>query len=140
MAIALNLALCFKPLTCKIQASISLSARRKTETTDTNKTKNTYSFAVFQFLVNSFSHFGHCIIILSAISILIKFSRRKGSEKAIKYTVLSCYDLLDDRLFPKHHSTNAQITPRHSKSLHFKDTSLPPGSWPNPNCINNSAT
>ena len=37
----------------------------------TNKKKNTHSFAVFQLLVNSFPHFGHCIIILSAISILI---------------------------------------------------------------------
>lgn len=46
--------------------------RRKTETTDKkNKTKNTHSSAVFQFLVNSFSHFGHCTIIVSVISILI---------------------------------------------------------------------
>ena len=46
--------------------------RRKTETTDKQiKYENTHSFAVFQFLVNSFSHFGHCIIILSVISILI---------------------------------------------------------------------
>lgn len=38
-------------------------------------------------------------------------------EKAIKYTIVFCYDLLDDRVFPTHHSTNAQITPRLSNSL-----------------------
>ena len=44
MAIALNLALCFKPLTRKIQASISLSVSQKNVKQLTSKQKEKHTF------------------------------------------------------------------------------------------------